>query len=181
MSGCIRFIKDALFKIPDNLSLIVIDIDKLNPGSCNILFVILLLFFNFKTVLCACKPSFLTICDTFEDFENYNVTKNLSAVIIESDTGTTQMVPANSMETLKLLKYQLSSVIIEYPLRNHHAVNASFVNEVSLSVFTLPHLSNTWVYSHRKVWLIIKWHRLEKKLSCSKAWRILICHQNLLH
>ncbi|XP_044254148.1 keratocan-like [Tribolium madens] len=59
-----------------------------------------------------CRQSFMTICDTFGDFKNYKNTEKVKELIIGSETRNSAMSSVNLMETLKLEKFQLSTLII---------------------------------------------------------------------
>lgn len=78
----------------------------------------LLLITLLSTCFAGCRQSFMTRCDTFSDFKNYKNLEHVKELIIGSETGHSTMASINLMETLKLEKFQLSTVIIIHSINN---------------------------------------------------------------
>ncbi|KAJ3659748.1 hypothetical protein Zmor_011421 [Zophobas morio] len=66
-----------------------------------------------RTVNSQCRQSYITICDTFEDFRNLNDTENVSDMMIGSEDGHTNMTTVDLMKTLQLNKFhKLTTLMI---------------------------------------------------------------------
>ena len=68
---------------------------------------------SLRTVSSQCRQSYITICDTFEDFGNLSDTENVSDMMIGSEDGHTNMTAVDLMKTLQLNKfYKLTTLMI---------------------------------------------------------------------
>ena len=63
--------------------------------------VLFIVFYCLKTVISDCRHSYLTVCDTFEDFKNYKDVDSISELMIGSEKGT-NMTSVDLMKTLFL-------------------------------------------------------------------------------
>ena len=92
-----------------------------------------------RPVSSQCRQSYITICDTFEDFRNLSDTENVSDLMIGSENGHTNMTAVDLMKTLQLNKFHKLTTLMIVRAIKHLEITEEFY-ECRYENLSLQHL-----------------------------------------